>query len=130
MMGAMFGDDGPVNPLEGGTLYWARADGDALYVYSLAIDDHGAFALDRYACHPAAGDALGGHAAPDGGRQRSAAGAEAGEGRPMRRIASGSAALCLSLLPIAASHAEAPGDPSSSSAPLSGSPRTIRTSGK
>ena len=55
VMGAMFGDDGPVNPLKGGTLYWARVDGDALYVYSLAIDDHGAFALDRYAYHPEQG---------------------------------------------------------------------------
>ena len=50
MMGAMFGDDGPVNPLRGGTLYWASTADDAVYVYSLAIDDNGAFVLDRYAC--------------------------------------------------------------------------------
>lgn len=50
MMGAMFGDDGPVNPLRGGTLYWARTADDAVYVYSLVIDDNGAFVLDRYAC--------------------------------------------------------------------------------
>ena len=53
MMGAMFGDDDPVNPLSGGTLYWARSADDAVYVYSLAIDDRGGFVLDRYAAHPA-----------------------------------------------------------------------------
>lgn len=52
MMGAVFGDDDPVNPLNGGTLYWARTADDALYVYSLAIDDKGGFVLDRYAAHP------------------------------------------------------------------------------
>jgi hypothetical protein len=55
VMGAMFGDDGPVNPLKGGTLYWARTADDALYVYSLAIDDQGAFVLDRYAYQPEQG---------------------------------------------------------------------------
>ena len=51
MMGAMFGGDAPVNPLNGDTLYWARTTADALYVYSLAIDDKGGFVLDRYAAH-------------------------------------------------------------------------------
>jgi hypothetical protein len=55
MMGAMFGDDGPVNPLKSGTLYWARTGDDAVYVYSLAIDDQGAFILDRYAYRPEQG---------------------------------------------------------------------------
>ena len=47
---SMFGGDGPVNPLVGGTLFWARLADGAIYVYSLAIGDHGDFQLDRYAC--------------------------------------------------------------------------------
>ena len=46
----MFGGDGPVNPLVGGTLFWARLADGAIYVYSLAIGDRGDFQLDRYAC--------------------------------------------------------------------------------
>lgn len=49
----MFGRDEPVNPLVEGTLYWARLADDAVHVYSLAIDDKGAFVLDHYACRPA-----------------------------------------------------------------------------
>ena len=57
MMGAMFGGDEPVDPLVEGTLYWARTAEDAVYFYSLAIDDQGAFELDRYRCMPE-GDGL------------------------------------------------------------------------
>jgi hypothetical protein len=53
MMGAMFGEDGPVNPIEGGTLYWARKGEDGVYLYSLTIDDGGGFQIDRYRCRPA-----------------------------------------------------------------------------
>lgn len=56
-MGAMFGGDGPVDPLVEGTLFWARTTADAVYLYSLAIDDHGGFQLDRYRCAPQ-GDTL------------------------------------------------------------------------
>jgi hypothetical protein len=56
-MGAMFGGDGPVDPLVEGTLYWARTTADAVYLYSLEIDDDGGFQLDRYRCAPQ-GDAL------------------------------------------------------------------------
>lgn len=54
---SMFGGGKTVNPLVGGTLYWARSTPDAVYVYSLVIDDRGAFVLDRYACQPS-GDRL------------------------------------------------------------------------
>lgn len=50
---SMFGRDKPVNPLVEGTLYWARSTPDAVYVYSLSVDDRGAFVLDRYACRRA-----------------------------------------------------------------------------
>lgn len=50
---SMFGGGEPVNPLVGGTLYWARSTPDAFYLYSLEIDDQGAFVLDRYACRSA-----------------------------------------------------------------------------
>jgi hypothetical protein len=50
---SMFGGDKAVNPLEKGTLYWARSTPEAVYVYSLDIDDHGAFVLDRYTCRAA-----------------------------------------------------------------------------
>jgi hypothetical protein len=50
---SMFGGKEPVNPLVGGTLYWARSTPDAVYVYSLTIDDRGGFVLDRYACRGA-----------------------------------------------------------------------------
>jgi hypothetical protein len=46
---SMFGRDKPLNPLVKGTLYWARSTPEAVYVYSLEIDDQGAFVLDRYA---------------------------------------------------------------------------------
>lgn len=47
---SMFGGNGPVNPLVGGTLFWARLADEAIYVYSLTVGDHGDFQLDRYAC--------------------------------------------------------------------------------
>ena len=56
-MGSMFGGDGPVNPLAEGTLFWARTAEDAIYLYSLAVDDKGEFQLDRYRC-AAEGDRL------------------------------------------------------------------------
>lgn len=56
-MGSMFGGDDPVNPLAEGTLFWARTADDAVYLYSLAVDDKGGFQLDRYRC-AAAGDRL------------------------------------------------------------------------
>jgi hypothetical protein len=45
----LFGDPATANPLEGKTLLWARLDGATLTVYSLAIDDHGGFDLNRCA---------------------------------------------------------------------------------
>jgi hypothetical protein len=51
---SMFERKAPVNPLEGETLRWARSAPDALYLYSLKIDDRGGFVLDRYACRPEA----------------------------------------------------------------------------
>jgi hypothetical protein len=54
-MGAMFGGDGPANPLEAGTFYWARTGDEAVFVYSLAVDDGGGFVIDRYAYRPEAG---------------------------------------------------------------------------
>jgi hypothetical protein len=45
----LFGDPATANPLKGETLLWARLDGATLTVYSLAIDHHGGFDLDRYA---------------------------------------------------------------------------------
>lgn len=48
IMGSMFGSDAPVNPLEGGTLYWARTADGGVYVYRMQIDDRGAFTIDRY----------------------------------------------------------------------------------
>jgi hypothetical protein len=50
---SMFGSDKPVNPLRKGTLFWGRSAPEAIYVYSLAVDDRGAFMLDRYAFRPA-----------------------------------------------------------------------------
>ena len=50
MMDSMFGDKEAVNPLEGGELFWARTAGDGVYLYSLVIDDKGAFRIDRYDC--------------------------------------------------------------------------------
>jgi hypothetical protein len=49
---SMFGEKATVNPLTGGTLHWARATEDTVYVYAMTIDDKGAFVLDRYACRP------------------------------------------------------------------------------
>lgn len=51
-MGSMFSHDGPVDPLVEGTLHWARTTADAVYLYSLVIDDRGGFQLDRYRCAP------------------------------------------------------------------------------
>jgi hypothetical protein len=48
IMGSMFGGNAPVNPLEGGTLYWARTADGGVYLYRMQIDDHGAFTIDRY----------------------------------------------------------------------------------
>jgi hypothetical protein len=45
----LFADPATGNPLVGETLLWARLAGPTLTVYSLAIDDRGGFALDRYA---------------------------------------------------------------------------------
>ena len=45
----LFGDPATANPLKGQTLLWARIDDATLTVYSLAIDDHGGFDLNRYA---------------------------------------------------------------------------------
>jgi len=56
-MGTMLGGDGPVDPLVEGTLFWARTTADAVYLYSLVIDDKGGFQLDRYRCTPQ-GDTL------------------------------------------------------------------------
>ena len=44
----LFADPATGNPLNGETLLWARLAGPTLTVYSLAIDDRGGFALDRY----------------------------------------------------------------------------------
>jgi hypothetical protein len=52
---SMFERKAPVNPLQGAALRWARSAPDALYLYSLRIDDRGAFVLDRYACRPEEG---------------------------------------------------------------------------
>jgi hypothetical protein len=51
IMSSMFGDEGPVNPLEKGPLFWARTAEDTIYLYRLAISDQGVFEIDRYACH-------------------------------------------------------------------------------
>lgn len=45
----LFADPAIANPLKGDTLLWARLDAATLTVYSLAIDDHGGFDLNRYA---------------------------------------------------------------------------------
>jgi hypothetical protein len=49
---SMFSGGEPVNPLQEGTLLWARTADDGVYVYSLEIDDRGGFLLDRYAYRP------------------------------------------------------------------------------
>jgi hypothetical protein len=49
LLGRLFGDPATANPLDGKTLLWARLDGATLTVYSLSIDDHGRFDLNRYA---------------------------------------------------------------------------------
>jgi hypothetical protein len=54
---SMFGKKAPIDPLAGDMLYWARSTTDTIYVYTLVIDEKGAFVLDRYACRPA-GDRL------------------------------------------------------------------------
>lgn len=48
IMGSMFGQDGPVNPLDGGTLYWARTAGSEIYLYRMRVEDRGDFTIDRY----------------------------------------------------------------------------------
>ena len=49
LLSRLFADPATGNPLKGETLLWARLEGATLTVYSLAIDDHGGFDLDRYA---------------------------------------------------------------------------------
>ncbi|MFO1073162.1 MAG: hypothetical protein U1E17_10920 [Geminicoccaceae bacterium] len=49
---SMFGGREPLNPLVKGTLRWARLTDEAVYVYSLAIDDKGAYLIERYGCRP------------------------------------------------------------------------------
>jgi hypothetical protein len=49
LLSRLFADPATANPLKGETLLWARLEGPTLTVYSLAIDDHGGFDLDRYA---------------------------------------------------------------------------------
>lgn len=51
---SMFEQNRSVNPLEGGMLRWARTAPDAVYVYSLSVDDRGMFVLDRYRYQPSA----------------------------------------------------------------------------
>jgi hypothetical protein len=55
IMGSMFGGDGPVNPLDGATLYWARSADEGIYLYRMQIDDKGGFTIDRYALRLAEG---------------------------------------------------------------------------
>ena len=43
----LFADPAVGNPLKGDTLLWARLQDDTLYVYSLAIDPAGGFALEH-----------------------------------------------------------------------------------
>jgi hypothetical protein len=49
LLSRLFADPATGNPLKGETLLWARLVGPTLTVYSLAIDRHGGFDLDRYA---------------------------------------------------------------------------------
>ncbi len=49
LLSRLFADPATGNPLKGETLLWARLEGGTLTVYSLAIDHHGGFDLDRYA---------------------------------------------------------------------------------
>ncbi len=49
LLSRLFADPKTANPLKGETLLWARLEDSTLTVYSLAIDDHGGFDLDRYA---------------------------------------------------------------------------------
>jgi hypothetical protein len=49
LLSRLFADPATGNPLKGETLLWARLDGPTLTVYSLAINSHGGFDLDRYA---------------------------------------------------------------------------------
>ncbi len=49
LLSRLFADPATANPLKGETLLWARLDGPTLTVYSLSIDDHGRFDLDRCA---------------------------------------------------------------------------------
>jgi hypothetical protein len=49
LLDRLFGDPATANPIDGKTLLWARLDGATLTVYSLSIDDHGRFDLNRYA---------------------------------------------------------------------------------
>ncbi|HSA80381.1 MAG TPA: hypothetical protein VLE23_06130 [Geminicoccaceae bacterium] len=49
LLSRLFADPATGNPLTGETLLWARLVGPTLTVYSLAIDSHGGFDLERYA---------------------------------------------------------------------------------
>ena len=82
IMGSMFGEDGPVNPLEGGTLYWARTAGNEIYLYRMRVEDRGDFTIDRYALRLADGTLT------VGGDRRTAAGGEAIPERQLVRVGS------------------------------------------
>lgn len=47
LLSSLFADPAVGNPLEGDTLAWARLEGNALHVYSLAIDTAGGYALEQ-----------------------------------------------------------------------------------
>jgi hypothetical protein len=47
LLSRLFADPSLGNPLKGETLLWARVAGDALHLYSLAIDPKGGFALGQ-----------------------------------------------------------------------------------
>lgn len=49
----LFSSSEEINPLAGDPLIWARFEADSLTVYKLAIDDLGAFSLDRFHMVPA-----------------------------------------------------------------------------
>lgn len=47
LLSSLFADPAVGNPLAGDTLAWARLEGEALHVYSLAIDAGGGYALEQ-----------------------------------------------------------------------------------
>lgn len=54
----LFNADEGIDPLAGDPLVWARLAGDALVVYRMTIDDHGAFMIDRCRVERKAGSLL------------------------------------------------------------------------